>query len=92
MHVQTENETPDAWLGLVREPKQGRNPLGPTLKAIMVEHFGRVFFGPEGNFWRDTELKQQVRRGDFRSARTPSPVHFNLCIRKPLKLCLKVYP
>ena len=66
--VQIESETPDAWLGLLREPKQGNDPLGPTLKAIMIEHFGRVFFGPEGNFWRDdTDLMQLVRMSPFRS-------------------------
>lgn len=62
----TERETPDAWLGLNREPKQGNDVLGPTLKAILVEHFARVLFGPDGNYWRKNELEKQVRRGDFR--------------------------
>ena len=51
--MQTEAETPDAWLGLLREPKAPGAPLPPTLRAIMIEQFYRSFFGRRGNFWRD---------------------------------------
>ena len=49
--VQIEAETPDAWLGLLREPKTG-GPLPPTLRTIVVEQFHRSFFGPGGLYWR----------------------------------------
>eukprot|EP00892_Ulva_mutabilis_P005607 jgi/Ulvmu1/3418/UM016_0037.1 len=45
-----EAQTPDAWLGLLREPHTG-GPLPPTLRAIIVEQFHRSFFGPGGLFW-----------------------------------------
>jgi len=45
-------ETPDAWLGLLREPKAARAPLPPTLRAIMIEQFHRIFFGRRGRHWR----------------------------------------
>ena len=51
--VQVEAETPDAWLGLLREPKTAGQPLPPTLRAIVVEQFHRSFFGPGGLYWRD---------------------------------------
>ena len=50
---QTEAETPDAWIGLVREPRIPGNVFGPTQRAILVEQFHRSFFGPGGLFWRD---------------------------------------
>ena len=50
--VQTELETPDAWIGLVREPRIAGNVFGPTQRAIIVEQFHRSFFGPGGLFWR----------------------------------------
>ena len=50
--MQTEAETPDLWLGLLREPKAPGSPLGPTLRAVLVEQFHRSFFGPGGFFWR----------------------------------------
>lgn len=62
--LQTESETPDAWLGMLREPKECDQPLGPTVKAIVVEHFARTFFGPEGNYWENTNLKQFVQPFD----------------------------
>eukprot|EP00892_Ulva_mutabilis_P005677 jgi/Ulvmu1/3481/UM160_0003.1 len=49
----TEMETPDAWLGLLREPKVPGSPLGPTLRAIIVEQFHRSFFGPGGFYWKN---------------------------------------
>ena len=49
--VQIERETPDAWVGLMREPKQGDSPLPPTLRAIITEQFHRSFFGPGGFHW-----------------------------------------
>lgn len=49
--LQTEAMTPDPWLGLLREPKNTGKVLGPTLEAIVVEHFSRVLFGPHGNFF-----------------------------------------
>eukprot|EP00892_Ulva_mutabilis_P006210 jgi/Ulvmu1/3961/UM180_0001.1 len=48
-----EAETPDLWLGLLREPKLPGSPIGPTLRAVMVEQFHRSFFGPGGFFWRE---------------------------------------
>eukprot|EP00892_Ulva_mutabilis_P005792 jgi/Ulvmu1/3585/UM169_0003.1 len=50
----TEAETPDAWIGLVREPRIPGGIFGPTQRAIIVEQFHRSFFGPGGLFWRDT--------------------------------------
>lgn len=52
MHVQVQAETPDAWLGLLREPKTTGQPLPPTLRAIMVEQFHRSFFGIGGRYWK----------------------------------------
>eukprot|EP00892_Ulva_mutabilis_P011613 jgi/Ulvmu1/8824/UM049_0004.1 len=48
-----EAETPDLWLGLLREPKLPGSPIGPTLRAVLVEQFHRSFFGPGGFYWRD---------------------------------------
>eukprot|EP00892_Ulva_mutabilis_P000477 jgi/Ulvmu1/1042/UM104_0028.1 len=48
-----EAETPDLWLGLLREPTLPGSPIGPTLRAVLVEQFHRSFFGPGGFFWRD---------------------------------------
>ena len=53
MHVQVESETPDAWVGLMREPKAG-GVLPPTLRAIILEQFHRLFFGTGGLYWRDS--------------------------------------
>ena len=50
--LQTEAETPDLWLGLLREPKAAGSPIGPTLRAVLVEQFHRSFFGPGGFYWR----------------------------------------
>lgn len=47
----TQATTPDAWLGLLREPKTLGSPLGPTLRAMMVDQFARTVFGPQGFFW-----------------------------------------
>eukprot|EP00892_Ulva_mutabilis_P005800 jgi/Ulvmu1/3592/UM017_0004.1 len=47
-----EAETPDAWLGLLREPKAAGTVLPPTLRAVLVEQFHRSFFGPRGFYWR----------------------------------------
>ena len=51
--MQVEAETPDLWLGLLREPKLPGSPLGPTLRAVLVEQFHRSFFGPGGFYWQD---------------------------------------
>lgn len=53
--VQTERETPDAWIGLLREPRSGRQPLGPTHKRMMIEQFGRIFFGKRGLWWENNQ-------------------------------------
>ena len=50
--VQVEAETPDMFLGLLREPRAPGSPLGPTHKAIMIEQFGRSIFGPWGKWWK----------------------------------------
>lgn len=56
--VQVEAETPDMFLGLLREPRAPGSPLGPTHKAILAEQFGRAIFGPKGNWWKtDNKLK-----------------------------------
>ena len=47
-----ERETPDAWLGLLREPKEKGAVLPPTLRAIMLEQFNRTFFARPHNYWR----------------------------------------
>eukprot|EP00892_Ulva_mutabilis_P004920 jgi/Ulvmu1/27/UM001_0028.1 len=47
-----EAETPDAWVGLLREPKGTSAPLPPTLRAILIEQFHRSFFGPGGFYWK----------------------------------------
>ena len=52
MQLQVAAETPDAWVGLLREPKAMNEPLPPTLRAILVEQFHRSFFGRGGNHWR----------------------------------------
>ena len=52
MQVQVAAETPDAWVGLLREPKAKSAPLPPTLRAILVEQFHRSFFGPGGHYWK----------------------------------------
>eukprot|EP00892_Ulva_mutabilis_P008155 jgi/Ulvmu1/5711/UM024_0060.1 len=49
----TEMQTPDAWLGLLREPKKPGSPIGPTLRAIILEQFHRTFFGPGGFYWKN---------------------------------------
>lgn len=51
-HARTEQETPDAWLGLLREPRGKGQPLGPTHKAMLIEQFGRIFFGRQGLWWQ----------------------------------------
>lgn len=62
-----QRETPDMWLGLLREPRGGR-PLGPTHRAMMIDQFGRVLFGRRGNWWqykmhRDTQhFRQEIKR------------------------------
>ena len=44
------------WLGLLREPKLPGSPIGPTLRAVLVEQFHRSFFGPGGFYWaRNTD-------------------------------------
>jgi len=50
-YLQIEAETPDMWLGLLREPKLPGSPIGPTLRAVLVEQFHRSFFGPGGFYW-----------------------------------------
>lgn len=50
--LQVETETPDMWMGLLREPRTAGSPLGPTHKAILVEQFGRSIFGPQGFWWQ----------------------------------------
>ena len=50
--IQVEAETPDLWLGLLREPTLAGSPIGPTLRAVLVEQFHRSFFGPGGFYWR----------------------------------------
>eukprot|EP00892_Ulva_mutabilis_P003698 jgi/Ulvmu1/16/UM001_0017.1 len=47
-----EAETPDPWVGLLREPKAADAALPPTLRAIIVEQFHRSFFGPKGSHWK----------------------------------------
>ena len=59
--VQTEQQTPDAWIGLLREPREPGQPLGPTHKAMMVEQFGRIFFGKSGLWW-EKDLKRIVSK------------------------------
>ena len=49
--MQVEAETPDLWLGLLRGPTVGGSPIGPTLRAVLVEQFHRSFFGPGGFYW-----------------------------------------
>lgn len=69
----TEAETPDAWLGLLREPrKSSRNVFGPTLEALIIEHFARVLFGPHGNYFlarnplgRELRSKTQAFRAEI---------------------------
>ena len=51
-YMQVERETPDAWLGLLREPKEKGAVLPPTLRAILVEQFHRTFFARPHNYWR----------------------------------------
>eukprot|EP00892_Ulva_mutabilis_P004587 jgi/Ulvmu1/24/UM001_0025.1 len=58
-----ERETPDPWLGLLREPKKSGSPLPPTLRAIIIEQFHRSFFGRGGFYWKTFERKV----GDFLS-------------------------
>ena len=53
VYIQIEAETPDLWLGLLREPTVGGSPIGPTLRTVLVEQFHRSFFGPGGFYWRD---------------------------------------
>ena len=53
IHMQVEAETPDLWLGLLREPTVGGSPIGPTLRAVLVEQLHRSFFGPGGFYWQD---------------------------------------
>lgn len=55
--VQTEAQTPDAWIGLLREPRAPGQPLGPTHKAMMIEQFGRIFFGRRGQWWQRDLLR-----------------------------------
>jgi hypothetical protein len=44
--LQVESETPDMWLGLLREPRPPGSPLG------------RTFFGPQGLWWKkDATMK-----------------------------------
>ena len=50
--MQVERETPDAWVGLLREPKEKGAVLPPTLRAILVEQFHRTFFARPHNYWR----------------------------------------
>lgn len=50
--MQVEAETPDAWVGLLREPKASGEPLPATLRAILVDQFHRSFFGTGGFYWR----------------------------------------
>lgn len=57
--LQTEEHTPDAWIGLLKEPRQNGQPLGPTHKAMMVEQFGRILFGNRGMWW-EKDLKRHV--------------------------------
>lgn len=53
-----EAETPDMFLGLLREPRAPGSPLGPTHKAILIEQFGRAIFGPNGNWWKTDSMLQ----------------------------------
>eukprot|EP00892_Ulva_mutabilis_P005365 jgi/Ulvmu1/31/UM001_0033.1 len=53
-NLSVEAETPDAWLGLLREPKVPGTPLGPTRRAILVEQFHRSVFGRGGFYWRNS--------------------------------------
>ena len=50
--MQVEAETPDPWVGLLREPKAAGSPLPPTLRAILIEQFHRSFFGRGGFYWK----------------------------------------
>eukprot|EP00892_Ulva_mutabilis_P006211 jgi/Ulvmu1/3962/UM180_0002.1 len=58
----TEAQTPDLWLGLLREPKSAGAALPPTLRAVIVEQFHRSFFGPGGFYWRDNRSIQCLDR------------------------------
>eukprot|EP00892_Ulva_mutabilis_P004032 jgi/Ulvmu1/1/UM001_0001.1 len=81
-----EAETPDLWLGLLREPKRAGSPIGPTLRAVLVEQFHRSFFGPGGFFWRrnlsaiggfESEISAS-RYSDIISANTGASVSGNV--------------
>ena len=88
MHVQTEEQTPDAWIGMVREPRGSDEILGPTQRAIIVEQFHRSFFGPGGFYWRDNlravggfaEEIAATRYSDIISANTGAVVSGNVFI------------
>eukprot|EP00892_Ulva_mutabilis_P006084 jgi/Ulvmu1/3848/UM018_0064.1 len=56
-----ESETPDAWLGLLREPKAPGEVLPPTLRAIIVEQFHRSFFGRGGFYWKSPKHLRRIR-------------------------------
>ena len=59
--MQVEAETPDPWVGLLREPKAAGSPLPPTLRAILIEQFHRSFFGIGGNYWKSPANFFRVR-------------------------------
>jgi hypothetical protein len=54
LSLQVYCETPDAFVGLLREnPNPRATPLGPTHRAMFAEQFHRIFFGPGGDWWEN---------------------------------------
>jgi hypothetical protein len=39
------------FMGLFKENGNAGNPLGPVNKAILVDQFHRILFGPQGRWW-----------------------------------------
>ena len=85
-YLQIEAETPDMWLGLLREPKLPGSPIGPTLRAVLVEQFHRSFFGPGGFYWARNRAAvgsfvqdiESTRYSDIISAVTDAEVSGNV--------------
>ena len=76
--VQTQASFPDAWIGLLKEPKTAESaPLGPTLRAMFIDQFARTIFGKKGWFYGDDLAKTERFQGEVETTKYGDVIALN---------------